>query len=72
LDLRVRDRVTVDHDHPGGHQLVRNCFISGIVHSVTQGGHWEVTFELQSATPYDLFATSRWDSAIWDGSPWFY
>jgi hypothetical protein len=72
LDLRVRDRVTVVHDHPGGHTVTRSNFLSGVSHTMSQGGQWDVVFELQSATPYDSFASSRWDAAVWDGAPWFY
>jgi hypothetical protein len=70
LGRRVRDLVTVVRRYP---QLTeRDCFIAGIAHTFEPGGDWSCVFELTSATPYQQFASSRWDVGVWDGSEWFF
>ena len=71
LGLRVRDLVTVIRRPPGGHTITQLCHIAGIEHeaSATQ---WQTTFKLWSANPYAAFASSLWDTGVWDSSLWFY
>lgn len=71
LGRRVRDLIRVIRRPPSGVSITRDCFIAGIHHQVT-GDDWITTFDLWSATAYTGFASSRWDTGLWDTATWFY
>jgi hypothetical protein len=71
LGRRVRDLVQVKRRPPGGYTISQPCHISGIHHSVTPD-RWDTTFDLWSATVYQLYAQSRWDAGVWDSAAWFF
>lgn len=69
LDRQIRDLVSIKIRPPSAqnHYFYRECFISGISHSIA-GGDWTVTFDLSTATAYRTFAASRWDEGTWGSS----
>jgi hypothetical protein len=69
LDRKIRDLVQVNIRPPSAtsHTMSRNCFISGISHTVDRGD-WVITFELSPATTYKSFAGSRFDFGLWGSS----
>lgn len=69
LGLKILDLVQVNIRPPSAtnHVMSRNCFISGISHTVDRGD-WVVVFELSPATTYKLFADSRFDFGLWGSS----
>lgn len=71
LGRRVRDLIRVKRRPPGGHTITQDCHIAGIHHTITPH-NWQTTFDLWSATPWQAFATSRWDVGVWDTATWFY
>jgi hypothetical protein len=71
LGRQVRDLMRVVRRPPGDHTITRDVFVSGITHTIT-GGTWVTAFELWSASPYTIYATSLWDAATWDSSLFFY
>lgn len=73
LGRRVRDLVRVVVRPIGGGTITRDCHIAGIHHE-TDGASWTTTFDLWSASVYQLYATSRWDVGTWDGATtsWFF
>lgn len=72
LGRRIRDRaVAVVDVHVSGVTIGRNVFIDGVAHTIG-AKRWETTFYFGSATVYDGFNTSRWDTAVWDTATWFY
>lgn len=53
LPRRLRDRITVTFDPPGGGaDITADCFIDGIEHDVTPA-RWRVRYTLSSADAYD-------------------
>lgn len=70
LGRRIRDRVTVEYEHPSGTAISRECFIDGIEHTVGQN-KWSTVFRLSSAEWIPNAAQlGRWDTAVWDTSAW--
>jgi hypothetical protein len=72
IERRPRDLIRVKRQPPGGHTLDRYCHISGIHHSIEVGNKWEVTFDLWSASVYQTYFGSLWDSALFDTNNWFF
>lgn len=72
VERRIRDRIRVIRRPPGGDTIVRDCHISGISHTVTSRGDWQVVFDLSSATVYSNFTPALWDTALWDADNWFF
>jgi hypothetical protein len=71
LGRRVRDLIQVKRRPPGGYTISQACHISGIHHSVTPD-KWDTTFDLWSASFFQMFAGSRWDIGTWDSATWFF
>lgn len=68
LGRRIRDRVTVTMPVPVSSFTMSNqAFIDGVAHSFDTS-NWQTTFYFASATAYDDFSASLWDTAIWDTS----
>jgi hypothetical protein len=68
---RVRDLIRVNVRPAGGHTITRDCFISGISHTITPQGEWVVTWDLASASPWTGFSTSVFGTGVWDTATWF-
>jgi hypothetical protein len=71
VNRRVRDLVRVKIRPLGGYTITRDCFISGIGHDITPAGEWTVRFDLSSASAWTGFATSVWNTGLWDTATWF-
>ena len=72
LGRRIRDRVTVTVTIPVSSQTIsKQVFIDGISHAITPL-QWSTTFQFASASAWDGFSASVWDTATWDGDDWFY
>lgn len=71
LGRRVRDLIRVVVRPIGGATVTRDCHIAGIHHD-TDGASWTTTFDLTSATVFRAFASSRYDVATYDSSPYFF
>lgn len=73
LGRRPRDLIRVIRRPPGGHTVTRDCHIAGIHHNVNKAtGEWTTSLDLWSATVYQTYANSLWDSALWDTASWFF
>lgn len=72
IGRRVRDLIRVKRQPPGGHTLTRDCHVAGIHHSIDVGNKWEVTFDLWSASVYQTYTGSLWDTAVFDTNNWFF
>lgn len=72
LGLRVRDLVEVIRRPPSAtlHTVTRSNFINGLGFSI-QNAKVYLTLDFYPAEKYRDFASSRWDVAVWDSSPWF-
>lgn len=79
LAAKIRDLVSIRVRPPSDqfHYLYRECFTSGISHTVSRND-WTVTFNTSTATQYRRFDGSRWDSGTWgtdsldpDAAMWF-
>lgn len=72
LARRIRDRVTVNVTIPASGQTInKQVFIDGIEHQIDPLD-WTTTYYLQSASAWDGFSASTWDSGVWDTAKWFY
>jgi hypothetical protein len=71
LGRKLRDLVRVNIRPIGGETITRDCHIAGIEHQIT-GDNWITKFDLWSATPYLLYANSRWDVGQFDSTNWFF
>lgn len=73
LGRKVRDLVEVTRRPPGSLTITRDCFISGVSHTITPDPQdWTTRFSLWSASPYTAFSDSLWDTGLWDSALWFY
>lgn len=71
LGTRVRDLWRVKRTPPGGYSISQLVFVAGISHVVT-ADNWVTTFDLNSATPFAAFASSRFDVGKWDSVVWYF
>lgn len=71
LGRRVRDLVRVVARPLGSPTITRDAFVAGVHHRVS-GDDWITTFDLWDATVFQTYASSRWDTATWDGASWFF
>lgn len=71
LGRLVRDQITVKRNPPGGFAITQSCHIAGVSHDITED-NWITTWQLWSATAYVGFASSRWDTGLWDSALWFF
>lgn len=71
LGRLVRDQITVKRNPPGSFAITQACHIAGVSHDIT-ADDWTTTWQLWSATPYVAFASSRWDTGLWDSAVWFF
>jgi hypothetical protein len=72
LGLRVRDLVRVVARPIGRPTVTRDCHIAGIHHDISRDT-WTTTFDLWDASVYQAYATSLWETAVWDGgAAWFF
>jgi hypothetical protein len=72
LDLRMLDRCAVTVAVPvSGVSISRQVFIDGIAHHI-RPAQWSIDFSFQSATAWDGFAASLWNTGLWDTAEWFY
>lgn len=72
LGRRIRDRATVNVTIPSsGLSINRGVFIDGIAHSISPL-EWTTRFEFASASAWDGFNASLWDTGVWDTAAWFY
>lgn len=71
LGRRMRDLVRVVAHPRGSPTITRDSFISGVHHSVSPDG-WTTVFDLWDASVYQTYASSRWNTATWDGASWFF
>jgi hypothetical protein len=67
----VRDLIRTVARPLGSPTITRDCHIAGVSHDITSG-NWVTDFDLWDASVYQLYASSRWDVATWDGSSWFF
>lgn len=73
LGRRVRDLVRVKRQPPGGHTVTRDCHIAGVHHTIDKStGTWETSFDLWSATVYQTYANSLYDTAKYDTAAYFF
>lgn len=71
LGRRLRDRGQVIATIPvSAFTLTKNVFIDGIAHSGTPDD-WTTTFYFASATPYDTYSSSLFDSGLFDTALFF-
>ena len=72
LSAQFNDLHDVTIAHPGGFDVQRSTFVSGIAHSIDPAGGWRVDFVYIDAAPYvALQGSAYWDSAAWDTDTWF-
>lgn len=71
LGRRVRDLVTVNRQPPGGYTISQQCHVAGISHTITPAD-WTTDIDLWSARPWTDFASSVWDTGLWDTARWFF
>lgn len=72
LGRRIRDRAVVTGTiATAGVTISRNVFIDGISHTFDPT-NWITDFYFTSATPYDTYSASLWDTGKWDSAIWFF
>jgi hypothetical protein len=69
LGSKIRDLVSIRVRPPSAqyHYLDRECFISGITHTVSEND-WTFKINTSTAKQYRRFAGSRWDEGVWGSS----
>lgn len=70
LDIRMWDLHTITMRPPSatGHIISRPCFVVGVDWEI-ENGDINVRITYAPAGAYVVYATSRWDSALWGSSP---
>ena len=72
LGLRIRDRVNIKvNSTVSGVTTTHHCFVEGVQHDISPQ-QWATTFTFSSATPYDGFTTSTWDTGLFETAQWFF
>lgn len=70
LGRRVRDKVTIKR-RPTWQTITQLSTIEGVAHSI-KPEQWTTEFFFADAAPWGSFATSRWDTGLFDTATWFY
>jgi hypothetical protein len=71
LDVRNLVEVVIRPPSDQLHTITRSCFIYKIDY-VFSGGEMAVTYSFAPADVYRAYASSRWDTGLWDSALWFY
>lgn len=71
MGRKIRDLVTVRRRPPGDFTVERDCHISGIAHTITTST-WKSKVSTCSASPWTIYATSRWGVGEWGSANWFF